>query len=56
MNSKQEDALDKLQAKLIDDWNEACDKADEWGDDYPYPIFLTVDEYIHIMRGDLNVH
>jgi len=56
MTNEQIKALEKLQAELVDDWNQACINAEENGDEYPYPIFLTVDEYIELSRGDMNVH
>ena len=50
------DDLIEAQAQAISDWIDACALAELHGDELPYPIFLTVDEYIELSRGDMNVH
>ena len=51
-----EDDLMEVQAKAISDWIEACSLAEECGDDVPYPIYLSIDEYIDAVEGQLEYH
>ena len=44
------------QAEAIKGWIDACALAAKYGDDLPYPVFLTVDEYIDALEGELEYH
>ena len=51
-----EEELMAVQSKALADWVDACLIAEEYGDETPYPIFLTVDEYIGAAEGRLEYH
>ena len=48
--------LMEIQADAIADWIDACVLAEASGDEAPYPVFLTVDEYIDAVEGSLEYH
>ena len=51
-----EEELMEVQADAISAWVDACILAEEYGDELPYPVFLTVDEYIGAAEGSLDYH